>query len=73
MSASTVTGRGLGASFGKYKPENNCGGCTCGCGNKECNEPTSPPHRIGCYTRVKTGNKVSYASVNLSPGVRVCS
>lgn len=74
MSASSVTGRGLGASFGKYKPENNCGGCHCGCGDK-CKKEHQPPEerRIGCYTTVRTGQTVFYRTPNSATSCQVCS
>ena len=71
MAASTVTGRGYGASKGKYKPENNCGGCHCGCG-KNCPPPIEPV-KIGCYTRVRVGGKLVCMAPNAVVSNVVCS
>ena len=71
MSASSVTGRGFGASFGKYKPDNNCGGCHCSCGNK-C-PATVETIKIGCYTRTIVGGAVVRTVSTASPAVKVCS
>ena len=73
MSASTVTGKGPGSSFGKYKPENNCGGCHCGCGKKDCEHHREEEPKIGCYTTVKVGNAISYVATGGIPTCQVCS
>ena len=70
MAATSVTGKGPGSSFGKYRPINNCGGCHCGCGNKV--EPIETP-RIGCYTRDKVGRRVFYTSPVAPTDIKVCS
>jgi hypothetical protein len=72
MSATSVTGIGIGSSFGKYKPENNCGGCSCGCG-KNCPPDPVAPRKIGCYTRNKVGSMARYMAANSSTGIKVCS
>ena len=70
MAASTETCRGYGASKGKYKPENNCGGCHCGCG-----KPAEPfiVRPMGCYVRNKVGQRAAYISPSMIPVAKVCS
>jgi len=70
ISASSVTGIGPGASFGKYKPENNCGGCNCGC-KKE--EHLIEPIKVGCYTRIRVGGRVAYTSPNAVAKTVACT
>ena len=60
MGAFSVTGIGLGASNGKYKPELQCGGCGCGSADEPV-VPVKPP----TYCTVKYGvggSPVSYTS-----------
>lgn len=56
MSATSVTGRGPGASNGKQKPGNNCG---CSCGQSQETTPSSPSIPRGCVVSYKTGGSVS--------------
>lgn len=52
MPAYSVTGRGLGVSHGKPKPENNCGCGGCGKNNEDSAEPVVVP---GCRRKVTVG------------------
>lgn len=70
MSATSVTGKGLGMSNGKHKPELQCGGC--GCGKPGDPIPAEPPTKTGCYTRIKSGGSVTYKK-SYSTSTRVCS
>ena len=70
MSASSVTGRGPGDSHGKYKPENQCGGCNCGC--KDCEKPPVEPRKQSCYTRLSVGASASLVSASTSSNIKVC-
>ena len=72
MACSTVTGCGPGSSFGKMKPDNNCGGCSCSCGKKD-HEEEIETYKIGCYTRDRVGGRIVSVSSSLSPSIRVCS
>lgn len=71
MAATTVTGRGLGMSNGLYKPENQCGGC--GCGSNTTETTPTPRTKLGCFTRNKSGNTLSYKRSGLGGSIRVCS
>lgn len=63
MGATSVTGvSGYGMSHGMYKPENQCGGCGCGCTGKKCHEERRPEKKTGCYTRVRSNGSISYKS-----------
>ena len=68
MGATSVTGKGQGASNGEYKPDLHCGGC--GCGFTE-EEKESIIVKRGCVTTIKTGNKASVKVGNKS-SIKVC-
>ena len=70
MPAESVTGIGMGASHGKRKPENSCGGCGCGCKGKECDKP-DPPRPSACSTLFVTGNKTTYRTGG-GTSIKVC-
>lgn len=69
MAASSVTGTGLGDSFGKKKCKNHCGGCGCKCVDEP---PKRPPYKSGCYRRVNAGQRVAYKAGNGAIGIKVC-
>ena len=71
MGAESVTGVGQGASHGKVKPGNSCGGCGCGCKGKDCGPPP-PPRPVACSTLYVTGNQTVYRSGG-GTCIKVCS
>lgn len=56
MVASSVTGTGPGESFGKYKPENNCG---CGC-------VENSPSNTSAYSSKVSNCKIRYNSCKIN-------
>ncbi len=54
MGATSVTGTGLGESFGEHKPENS-NGC---CGGRPVETTPTTPIRRQCAARIKTGSVV---------------
>lgn len=69
MGASSVTGTGIGASNGEYKPELHCGGCGCGSGEEE--EPT-PPRKTSCRVVYRSGGIAGYVATNAVASIKVC-
>jgi len=67
MAATSVTGTGIGESFGEPKPENNSGCCA------NCNEETVKKKVIknGCYVSYKISGSKS-VNVCRSSAIRVC-
>lgn len=70
MSASSVTGRGLGDSHGKYKSDNQCGGCNCGC--KDCEKPSVEIPKETCYTKLSVGTNVASVFTGKNSSIKVC-
>lgn len=69
MAASTVTGRGAGASYGEYKPELHCGGC--GCGAKPQPDPPEP-RKTYCHVNVRTCQISHHIVTNGARNIKVC-
>lgn len=59
MAASSVTGTGLGESYGKQKPHLHSG---CGCCGQTTPQPRSKPKKKGCFFSysAKNNNSISY-------------
>jgi hypothetical protein len=69
MSATSVTGKGAGDSYGLHKPELQCGGC--GCGSFTEDEEESIVVRRGCVTKNKSGGSASVKSGS-GASIKVC-
>ena len=67
MAATSVTGTGIGESFGKQKRENNA---SCGAGDDP-EEVTKKVIKNGCVISYKIGGNGSY-KVGRSNSIRVC-
>ena len=67
MAATSVTGTGIGESFGKQKPNNNA---SCGGGDTE-EEVKKKPIKKGCYVSYGVRGYSSYKT-GQSKSIRVC-
>lgn len=67
MAATSVTGTGIGESFGKQKPKNNA---SCGAGDTE-EETKSKVIKNGCVVSYKIRGNSSH-KIGQSKSIRVC-
>jgi hypothetical protein len=67
MAATSVTGTGIGESFGKQKPNNNA---SCGGGDTE-EEAKKKVIKNGCYVSYKVRGHSSH-KIGQSKSIRVC-
>lgn len=69
MSATSITGKGPGESFGLRKPNNSCGPCGGSCGSIEVEAVPLP--KIGCFSSIISCNNRKILSCS-SISIKTC-
>lgn len=71
MGATSVTGKGLGFSYGEYKPQNNASSWYYGYGDPTATAVVKP--KTYCSAKLGVGNKVVYRMGSSGGSLKICA